>query len=439
MTYKFEIIKDESFVQEFIDYPAYDNIRKIASVIDGQKNASRKVIHYILKHNVTKPVKTSQIKSKIEEYTQYLHGDITGTVENMAKDYVGTNNINLLLPKGGFGTRLIKDTSASRYTYTCGAPELFKLFDTSDYNTIPKQFFEGEEIEPRYLIPSIPLLLVNGSNGVSTGYAQKIFNRDPNKIIEAIKQKLKDPTHVYDEPIWYRDYTGDVRSRGNGAWTICGKAEQTNTTTVHITEIPFSYNLNQYINVLDTLKEKGIIKSYTDNCKSSFDFVVKFERSVLAKYPDDKLYDVLKLKTNVTENYTAEDENNIVVEFGNVNEILDYFIDFKMKSLQDRKDYLISKYKYDLSVFESKISFISGIIEETLLINNRKRVDIFADLEYNKFIMVDGSYDYLLNMNISSLTSERVESLNKQFNQMKIQLDKLTTMKNSTMWLKELE
>ncbi len=169
------------FENDYVDQASYDNLRKIASLVDGQKNSSRKIIYTILEKNIKDEIKVSQLGSKVAEFAEYLHGNLDGVIVNLAQNFPGTNNIPLLTREGNFGTRFAQEASASRYIYTYGSKEFFQLFNKNDNAILVKQYFEGEQIEPMFYLPTLPLLLINGSEGVSSGFAQKILSRDPTK------------------------------------------------------------------------------------------------------------------------------------------------------------------------------------------------------------------------------------------------------------------
>ena len=110
----------EFFNNEYVTYASYDNFRKIASYIDGLKASSRKVLYTFLEDNIKKDLKVNRATSRVAEKTEYLHGEVSleGVIVNMAQNFVGANNINLLSPEGTFGTRFFPKASASRYIYT---------------------------------------------------------------------------------------------------------------------------------------------------------------------------------------------------------------------------------------------------------------------------------------------------------------------------------
>lgn len=433
-------VSAEHFIGEFKDYPAYDNVRKIASVVDGLKNSSRKVIYYCLKNNIPKPIKTSQFKAQVEQDTQYLHGDITGVVETLAKDYCGANNINLLEPHGNFGTRLVKQASAPRYTFTKPSPALYEIFDKEDLEILTKQYFEGDEIEPVYLMPSIPMLLVNGAEGISTGFAQRIYARDPKKLKQSIIKKLNGVNHTYKESPWYRGFSGDICETDQpNKYIIKGKCKVINSTTVEITEVPFTYDLQQYVKVLDKLEDDGVIRSYQDHSEDDFRFTVKFSRSDLSDITEDQLLTKLKLTKQISENYTVQNENNRIMTFDNVDQIVDYFIDVRLKFLEKKLAYKADKINQQLTVLKERKRFIEYVIDDKLVLAKQTKQSIIDQLVKHKFEMVDESYDYLLTMNFMSLTKERMDKLQKDIDEFESKLAYYESSTPTSLYIDELK
>jgi DNA topoisomerase-2 len=432
----------EFFNSEYINWASYDNLRKIASLVDGQKNAARKVLWYVLTKNLKSEIKVSQLNSKVAEETEYLHGDMSGVIVNLAQDYTGTNNINLLSPEGNFGTRLVPEASASRYIYTYGTKELFEMFNPNDNPILEHQDFEGHRIEPKFLLPKLPVLLINGSEGISSGFAQKILPRNPKEIQKYIQYYLKKPdapVKPFQNKPWYKDFKGEIKQgEDKNQWEIYGVFERKGNK-VKITELPIGYNLKSYIKVLNKLEEDKKIIGYRDYSEDEFNFEVQFNRKYLDSLSDEKLIELLKLKKKVSENYTVMSEKNTVEVFDSVNDILWEYIRVKKEYLQKRKDYMIQDLSNKIRLDVSKYIFIKSIVEDKLIINKRKTEDIIEDLKkIDKIIPRDNSYDYLLGMSIQSLTEERLNQLMNKIKTQKGELDKIKNQSIEEMWLEEL-
>jgi len=428
------------FGTDYVDFSSYDNLRKISSLVDGQKNASRKILYTILEKNVKDKIKVSQLGSKISEFSEYLHGSLDNVVINMAKSFPGTNNIALLESHGNFGTRFSPDASAPRYIYANGSKEFFEYFKKEDMQILKQQEFEGNLIEPRFYVPTIPILLVNGSEGVSSGFAQKILPRNPMTIKSYLKAVLNNKKVPKLIP-YYNGFNGTITHGINpGQWYINGTVKKLGVNKVLITELPIGYDLMGYLKVLDSLEDKKLIRSYKDKSEDDiFKFEVSINSKLLASWSNEELLSVLKLTKTVTENYTVLDENNKIKVFDSAEEIIDAFIKVKLQYLDLRKTNQVSVLTESIKLDYSKYLFIKNIVQETLKINKRKKINIIQDLnKLPDIIKKDNSYDYLLNMNILSLTEERMQKLEADIKSTKTELTKLSNTNIKSMWLAEL-
>ena len=431
--------------EELVDYASYSTLRMIGSVIDGMKNSHRKVIATVSARNVVKESKVSQLASQVAQDQEYLHGDVSlqGVIVNLAANYLGTNNMNMLEPAGNFGTRFTPEASAPRYIYTHKSKYFDYLFNKDDNEILIKQTFEGHKIEPKFYLPSLPMLLVNGSEGMATGFAQKILPRDPKNVEKYLKNKLtnkKNSSKLLNPQ--YAGFKGTIKSTGEeGSWEIIGLFERTTKTKIRITEVPVGYSLKGYIKVLDRLEEDSFIINYTDMSEDdNFLFEVTMKRDILGSLSDEKILEKFKLIKRVTENYTTIDANNRVRVFNNVGEIFDYYYDVKVEYLIKRIKYKIGKIEYEIRRLASTYLFIKAIVDDKLIINKRKKAEIEKDLEsFEKISKEDGSYDYLLRMPIHSLTKEKMEELMNKIKGKKEELDYYKKTTPEMEWLKDLE
>ena len=429
------------FNSDFVDYASYDNLRKIGSCIDGLKNASRKVIFTVLEKNIKEPIKVSQLANKVAEYAEYLHGSLDGVVVNLGQDFAGTNNVPLLQKKGNFGTRFAQEASAPRYIFTYGSKNLFTLFKKEDLKILKEQMFEGERIEPVFYVPTLPLILVNGSEGVSSGFAQKILPRNPKSIIKYLTNKIQGKRNNKDllKP-FFNDFKGTVeQGETSFQWLIKGKIERTNKNQITISEIPVGYDLKTYIKVLKTLEDSKIILDWDDLSDKEFKFIVKMNPKDLDKLSEDEILDKLKLVKKVTENLTCLNANNQIQEFQSAEEILDYYFKVKMEYLGKRKDYLVQELKTDLDILNAKITFIKAILDKSLVIEKQPKDKIVKNLEKIITVKVQDSYDYLLNMPLYSLTLEKIKALTETLKNSKLKLKETQEKTLENFWLEDLE
>jgi len=430
------------FETDYVDHSSYDNIRKIASYTDGLKNSGRKVIYTILKKNIKNDVKVSRLKSTVSELTEYLHGEdnLAGVIVGMAKRYVGTNNIPLLTAEGNFGKRLINEASADRYIFTSGETYLEKLFLKDDLPILTKQIFEGEEIEPRFFTPILPIILINGStDGISTGFAQKIYARPLNEILKSTLEYIETGVFKAPKPNW-RGFKGRVlKGESHNKWKVYGVFERINSTQLKITELPISYDLKKYKKVLNKLEEDGIIQDYKDRSSGeNFNFTIKVTRK-FSSLTDDEIYSKLKLIDSIYENYTCVNEHNKISVFEKIEDVFYAYAKVREKAYELRKQSLIDIKKETLKILASKFIFVKSIIEEKIIVNDKNKQNIIDQIKNTKGITEkDGSYDFLLNMPIFSLTKEKKDSLYEEIIRTKEELEIIENTSEKQMWKNDI-
>lgn len=441
-----EIAIENFLNEEYSQTALYASFRSIASYVDGLKPSSRKVVHTVKKRNISSDIKVSRLSASVSEMTEFLHGEnsLNGVISNMAQTFVGSNNDALLHPSGSFGTRFVPTPSAPRYIFTRKSRSFDYYFQKDDDDILIEQEFEGTIIEPKFFVPILPLLLINGSEGIGTGFAQKILPRNVDIIKKYISARISSEHFPGDLRPYFKGFNGSVLpNEEEGSWSIIGSLEVKNSTLIHITELPIGYTLSSYTKVLDSLEEKKIIREYEDLSEDdNFLFEVKVSRE-FTKQPEEKMLDALKLIKRVTENYTCVDENNAIREFDTVEEILDAYIDIRLTYYKKRKHYLLSTLEIDKILLESKAEFIRAVIAGEIMVSNRPKKEILSQLEKHNpaFMKTDDvtSYDYLLNMPIYSLTKERYDELRKKVAEKKSQIKELKSKSERDLWQEDLK
>lgn len=445
---------DEKLVSDFYkeDVPSYgagDNIRKIGSYVDGLKLSARKLVYTMLEKypNVNTRTKTAQFANVAAAYTNYNQGEnnLAGVSNTLAQDFCGTNNYPLFIGKGNFGNILDSSCAAARYTFLSASKLLKVLFNEYDNKIVGNQIYEGDKIEPLFYVPIISTIFINGSNGLSTGFRQIILPRNILEVISYIKAKLngvKKPSMKL-LPYW-RNFKGSSRYTEEGNLEILGKIEKVNTTTYKIIELPITVEYSKYCDFLDKLCDTGVIQDYKDLCDpktNSILFEVKTTRDFTKRNESEEdLLRVFKLIKPFTEQYNCIDENNRVREFGSIQEILDSFIDIRLKYYNKRKEYILGSLKNDLIQLSSKYLFIKGVVDKTIIVSNKKKDDIVKQLEkIEKIQKVDESYDYLLRIPLYQLTKEKIDELKEEIKNKKAEYDKVKNETIENMWLEDLK
>merc|ERR1719160_2060963 len=216
---------------ELVQFSRYDLMRAVPNVMDGLKPSQRKVLYGCFKRNLRSDVKVAQLVGYVAEHAAYHHGEVSmqGAIVTMAQDFVGSNNINLLMPSGQFGTRIMggKDAASARYIYTRLNPITRMIFSPLDDPILDYLDEEGQKIEPYWYAPIIPMVLVNGAEGIGTGWATSIPNYDPRDIIANLRLFIRRKKMKKMTP-WYRGFTGTIKkSAEKGKWDCIGVYNET--------------------------------------------------------------------------------------------------------------------------------------------------------------------------------------------------------------------
>ncbi|KAG0227897.1 DNA topoisomerase 2 [Actinomortierella wolfii] len=443
--------------KELILFSMADNVRSIPSVVDGLKPGQRKVMFGAFKKKISGEIKVAQLTGYVSEQTAYHHGEqsLTMTIVGLAQNFVGSNNINLLSPNGQFGSRLQggKDAASARYIFTAVPPISRKIFNPNDDALLTYLNDDGDWIEPEWYIPVVPMVLVNGSDGIGTGWSSSIPNYNPRDIVMNIRRLMRGEEMQEMTP-WFRGFTGTIEREGPNKYRVLGKYEIFGDDTVQITELPIRTWTSPYKEQLDswvagTEKQPAWIKDYRDDgTLSRINLTLTFAPEQLRKAnANGELGKNLKLIGSIsTSNMVCFDPQGRIKKYSSPEEIIQDFYDVRLEFYRKRKEYMTDILTREWTRLDNKVRFILMIISGELVVQNRKKAIIMSDLRMHGFTPADQldkpsgnlppastpneeddsegadakaessgtEFDYLLKMPIWSLTEEKVEQLKKE-------------------------
>lgn len=437
------------FDNDYVDQASYDNLRKIASCIDGLKNASRKVIYTILDKKIYEPTKVSQLSAKAAEYADYLHGSLDGVVVTLAQDFLGSNQLPLLKKKGNFGTRAIQEPSAPRYIFASGADRLKSLFNELDKPNLIKQTFEGANIEPMFYVPDLPVLLINGNKGVSSGFAQNILPRPLKEIEKIIKdfckqQSADDLNKINKVKPFVGDFNGsverDLEDPEKFKWLFTVNFEiDEKKSQIKLMDMPYGENLRGYLQTLDKLEDEKKIKSYED-CSNgdNFEFLIKFQKGSMPKSKAG-IIKLLKLQTSVTENFTCIDEENKILEAQNPAEILGRYVRTKLHFLRLRKELMLQNLESRIGKLQSQMRFIEAVIAGELDFKKTDSAKLTEWFSKQKLFVSEGDshsgFGYLHRLPMGKMSSDEVNKLQAEIYASKAELEEVQAKSIFELWV----
>eukprot|EP00826_Nyctotherus_ovalis_P056926 TRINITY_DN7769_c0_g2_i5.p1 TRINITY_DN7769_c0_g2~~TRINITY_DN7769_c0_g2_i5.p1 ORF type:complete len:1175 (+),score=288.49 TRINITY_DN7769_c0_g2_i5:395-3526(+) len=260
LTYSSRVLSYSEFInKELIQFSLCDNRRSIPSVCDGLKPSQRKILYACFKRRLEKEIKVAQLAGYVAEHSCYHHGEasLTQTIMWMAQNFTGSNNINLLQPIGQFGTRYMGGSEAAspRYVYTKLSKLARLLYREEDDALLNHLVDEGQQTEPEHYVPIVPMVLVNGSEGIGVGWRSSIPNYSPREVVACLK-KIMCGEVVGEILPWYKNFEGTiVREESTGKLICYGKAKVLDNNKIEITEIPVKSFIGNYKKFLEALIE----------------------------------------------------------------------------------------------------------------------------------------------------------------------------------------
>jgi DNA topoisomerase-2 len=418
--------------QEVRDFSIYACQRQIPSGIDGMTPSQRKVMFGMQKEHPTSEVKVSIASASLMALSCYHHGSLSGVIVNMAKNYAGTNNLPLLEGIGQFGSRLSPESAAERYIFVKMKPFVKNLFMADDAPILEWLSDDGTMVEPKNYLPLLPMILINGSDGMGTGFASKVLNHAVGDVIDAVKATL----HGKDlKPLvpCFNGFTGDVSMNGNQV-VVTGCLEVVNSTLIKITQLPIGQYTIKYRDVLNALEDAGTIRSYTDNSnESTTEFLVKVPREVSSK-PIPELHKIFKLIYRDTQNFTVWDQNHKIRKFTDANELLKWFVEYRLSMYHFRKEYMLQDMTNQIHQMKEQKRFIEYYRQNGASWHQTPTSQIRQSLIDQKFDDVDG----LMGMRLSRLTLDAITELDQKISQMESDFQKLTETPLKKLYLDDL-
>lgn len=433
------------FGNEYMDFSKYViSTRACPSLIDGFKTGARKVMHAAFNGALKsgKAVKLLNLTGDTLKLSLYAHGDssLSGTVITMSQDF--QDNLNPLTIEGQYGSLRSPIASSPRYLYV-KLSKYANLIYKTDYELLKYVFDEGEYLEPQYYLPIIPTVLTSRNIGMAPGYRFSTMSYNPIDITDACINILKNQDFKSPRP-YIRDikqsswkFIVDKESQ-TSYWENRGKWEyNVPKDKMIVTDLPYDQTFDSFEKLLNKAIEKGYIKDWLNYSEgNNINYEIVFEKGKLKKEidkTDTKLPNKFKLIKKVPEDQLyVIDEHNKVKYFESPNELIKYFVEFRLNIYNDRKIQLLKVLNEKLKVNLELCKFISLIINNKLIINNRKKEDIKKDLETYELS------EKLINTSLSKLTKEEYDSLQNECTEIKQKIEYITNTTTVDMYINDL-
>jgi DNA topoisomerase-2 len=457
---------------------------------DGLKESTRKILYSCFKRKLyTNEIKVAQLSGYVSEVSAYHHGEnsLQQAIVGMAQIYVGTNNINLLNPSGQFGSRCQggQDASSARYIFTLLSKLTKLIYKEEDNDILTYQKDDGQQIEPEFYIPVIPMVLVNGGIGIGTGYSTNIPQYNPSEIIEICKiicnmikisnvevKTQGDLNSIYDTiqlidindlVPHYLGFKGTIVKAEKNSYISKGVYRWIDDECVEITELPIGTWTEDYKDFLENMITSGLNNlKYIENHYTSMNvkFILHFNTSVKNTMSDkfETLFKMQSSKNLSINNIHLFNKTGAIEKYESTTDIIKEWSETRILKYYERKMFQIKTLEKEAKILSNKIRFILDIISGNILVMNKKLSDITIRLIELKYPPVDNNtvddenedigdageknnnskYNYLLKMPISQLTYDRKIILENEFNIIDSKIKTLRDTNIETLWLEDL-
>ena len=464
-TKKLMIPYEEFINKELIHFSKYDCDRSIPNLMDGLKISLRKILFSSFKKRLTTEIKVAQFSGYVSEHSCYHHGEtsLNETIVGMAQNFIGSNNINLLYPAGQFGSRIQggKDHSSPRYIFTRLERITRLIFPEQDDNILKYLDDDGTPVEPQFYVPIIPMVLVNGSTGIGTGFSTEILCYNPRDIISYLKNKLQQLTNDNIEFFpYYEGFTGEITKINDSKFLFKGRYERTEQDKIRVTELPIGHwtaNFKELLNDLQTDKDKDgkkivpiikdVYENYTD---TTIDCVITFSKgkideleAIQLEQGYNGLEKLLKLySTGSTTNMHLFDSEDKLKKYDAVEEIIDDYYDIRLEHYDSRREYLIDTLEKDIVELSNKAKYIQELLDGTIDLRKKKKqeiIDMLTEKDYDKMDGDTEDFKYLIKMPMDAVSEESVDKLLNELHKLEDELERIKSTTIEQMWLSELE
>ena len=489
----------EDFInKELIHFSNSDLERSINHLLDGLKESTRKILFAAFKRKFTKQeMQVARFAAYVAEVSDYHHGEtsLQQAIIGMAQNFIGSNNINLLMPNGQFGSRIQggDDHASPRYISTMLNPLTMFIYREEDFPILNYKKEDSILIEPEYYIPIIPMVLINGCSGIGTGFSTNLPNFNPTEVINICKiiaESISDSINtdadvsVAKEIInnleikeinpWYLGFIGQITKNNGKSDSFISKGKYTwvDDQTVEITELPIGKWTDDYKEFLTEMINQGspVLKDFDSH------YTTKNIKFILKLYPDvrDKIqatfeadFQLSTSKSLSLRNIHLYGEDGAIKNFKDIQTVIKDWACIRIEKYLERKNYQIKKMETEYTYLSAKVRYIQEVIDDVIILKNKKSKEVdkmLLDAKYPKMhdkkILIDeesyfeaaavntnsesfddsdGGYKYLRSMHMDQVTEEKKAKLEKEAADLFVAIEHLKNKSIQDIWKEELE
>mmetsp|Transcript_105965 Transcript_105965/g.300039 ORF Transcript_105965/g.300039 Transcript_105965/m.300039 type:complete len:1364 (+) Transcript_105965:2-4093(+) len=459
---------------QLVKFSAYNCERSIPLLMDGLKPSQRKVMHVARK--MSGEIRVSQLVGKVIEQTAYHHGEasLEHTIVHLAQNFVFTNNVNLLEPSGMFGARLAgRDVHASaRYIHTRASALAPFLFRKEDDGILTPRIVDGSEVEPIELLPVLPLILVNGAQGIGTGWSTDCPRYDALEVADALERLILGERVPRLLPA-YRGFKGRIEADQDGklfsygVWQLrSSRGEKRPPDTLEIHELPVGVWTDDFISALESKADKHSLMIEIYKCRDHDDqnvhLLIGFSADELLPIvfkgsadADQQVATFFGLRRSILRSMwlfhrspeDGEDAKPSIRYFDGPEEVLTAFYRARREHYARRKKLLWAKLSHEAALKRNQVRFIREYDPSELRQGGKSPEELLAQAGFSRLAprppvgfepAPDADFDYLLGLSFHHLSPERADKLEADLRQAEESLAALEQASEDSMWIDDI-
>lgn len=449
------ITYDDFIHHNLIHFSKYACDRSIPNMVDGLKISLRKILYSAFKKKLTSEIKVAQFNGYVSEHSAYHHGEtsLNNAIIGMAQSFVGSNNINLLVPSGQFGSRIQGgfDASSPRYIFTCLEKITRYIFPEADDAVLTYLTDDGNQVEPMFYVPIIPTILVNGTSGIGTGFSSDVLCYNPRDIIQVLKHKLTSNAPYAELVPYYEGFKGTIQksSTNNTSYVVKGVYHKVSPNEIRVTELPVGFWTEDFKKLLTKLQDETtmIHKVAENHTDATVDFTITFTDGVLdtleatsAPHGCNGLEKTLKLYALLSAaNMHLFNHEDKLVKYETTSDIIDAYFPIRLHYYELRKSHLVKQLESEQLLLFNRKKYICDLLDGHIDLRNKSKTQVDVLLTERGLTPIDGDFKYLTKMAMDAVTVENVHKMNAELEAKEAELEVTKHTSVETMWLSELD
>lgn len=410
--------------------------RAIPHFADGFKPVQRKSFACAVANVSNRTMPIEALAGKVQGDWDYHHGPTSaaGAITVMAQPF--QQGMPYLDTVSQVGWLHDKRAGAPRYVSVrlSGWSKLIML-DEAEY-TYNYDENTGARVEPKHYLPILPMMLINGTNGIAVGYASGFMNRNPLEVALCVREYLTTGKLADYQLTPYVNGHTALWSYWNGGFESCAPWHRKNTTVLSIDGLPLNHQLPAYRAKLNDLQEGGFIKRWDEtSTRGKCSFEVHMTEAALndliANNAVPLLFDLIYRIPK--DNLTCVMPDHSLKRYDSIIEFIKNFVDWRMTYYVKRKARLLHDIRERIDYLNSLIRFIELVLNNEIVLKGKNRRALEGELKSLNIIPT------VLNEHLYNLTDDNIDKHRKEIAKLQKDLAAIEATTERDMYMHDID